>query len=205
MNLFKSFKSANPVDTTMANNTELNGNQNGQSQMADDNPKILPEVPERIFIENEKPIAKTQAEPANEQEDQHDLQALYRYLERNLETKGYEHALINPDSSSMEEHILFINNELHLMISRVKTYYSGYLRKIDFHMETRKRNGMIETVEELITHKETILDELNIVKTIEADATNGTGACQNLIISYKKGFRNGMAAITYGTIFGKRN
>lgn len=205
MNLFKSFKATSAVDGAMANGHDPDTSENGLSQTAHETQKSQPDIPEKIFIESEKPIAKTTSEPPDEKQEQNNLEALYRYLERNLESKGYEHALMNPDSSLMEEHVQFINNEVHLMISKVKTYYSSYMRIIEFHLETRRRNGMIETVEELMMQKDTILDEIKIVGTIEEDAQNGKGASQNLILSYKKGFRNGMAAITYGTVFGKRN
>lgn len=110
---------------------------------------------------------------------------------------------MNPDSSLLEEHIQFIQNDLNLLISKVKNYYSGYVRTIDFHIETRKKNGMIETVEELLTHKATVLDEIKLVLAIEEDTNNGRGLSQNLILGYKKGFRNGFAAITYNTVLSK--
>jgi hypothetical protein len=206
MNLFNLFKTTTTADTGLTTSSELNANQSNQPlPEVDDDPKILPEIPEKIFIENEKPKPKTTMELSDEKPELNNLQTLYRYLEQNLESKGYEHALMNPDSSLMEEHVQFINNDLNLMISKVKTYYGGYLRTIDFHIETRKRNGMIETVEELMTHKDAILDEIKIVSTIEDEANNGKGVSQNLVLGYKKGFRNGMAAITYGTVFGKKN
>jgi hypothetical protein len=205
MSLFNLFNTSSAAETIQAAAPVLSTSENTATPAADDHPKALPEIPEKIFIESEKPKSKTTMEPSDEKLELNNLQTLYRYLEQNLEPKGYEHALMNPDSSLMEEHVQFINNDLNLMISKVKTYYGGYLRTIDFHIETRKRNGMIETVEELVTHKEAILDEIKIVNEIEEDANNARGVSQNLVLGYKKGFRNGMAAITYGTVFGKKN
>lgn len=165
--------------------------------------KPPPEIPEHIFIEYSKPIQKESME-SEDKPEVNDLDTLYRYLEQNLEKKGYEDALMNPDTSYMEEHIQFIQNELNLLIAKVHTYYGGYMRTIDFHIETRKRNGMVETVDELMTHKETVAERIRKVNEIEQSAKNGNGISQNLVLSYRKGYRNGFAAITYNTVLGKK-
>jgi len=165
----------------------------------------LPEIPENVFIEYATAKPKDKMEPSETKQEVNDLQSLYRYLEQNLEKKGYEDALVNPDTSYMDEHVQYIGNELGLLIAKIKTYYSGYMRTIDFHIETRKRSGMIETVDELLSHKETVLEEIKIVAVIETDAGKGIGLSQNLILGYKKGFRNGFAAITYNSVLGRKN
>ncbi len=104
-----------------------------------------------------------------------DLRTLFQFLEQNLEKKGYEDALMNPDTSFMEEQVKYVNNELDLVIAKVKSYYDNHLREVNFHIETRKRNGMVETVEELITHKATMDAEVLQVKAIEEDSRKGNG------------------------------
>lgn len=162
-----------------------------------------PEVPEHIFVEYEKPTNKPPMETNETPMQVNNLQTLYQHLAQNLEKKGYEDALMNPDSSYMQEQIRYIQNELNLLISKVNSYYSGFLRQIDFHIDTRKRSGMIETVEELIAHKATIEDEMKIVSDIELAAENGNGVTENLFLSYKKGFKNGLAAITFNTVLNR--
>jgi len=164
-----------------------------------------PEIPENVFIEYAKPKPKPSMDTNEVKPEASDLQTLYRYLEQNLEKKGYEDALINPDTGYMEEQVLYINNELALLISKIKTYYAGYMRTIDFHIETRQRSGMIETVDELIAHKETVAGEMKIVLSIEEDSIQRVGLSQNPILSYRKGFRNGFAAITYNTVLSRKN
>jgi hypothetical protein len=164
-----------------------------------------PEVPEHVFVEASKSKpAKASAEQPQARAA-NDIHTLYQYLEQNLEKRGYEDALINPDTSYMEENVLYINNDLLLLIARVKTYYTGYLRTIDFHIDSRSRSGMLETVDELVTFKKTVEQEMDEVETIGKDADTGKGLCQNLVLGYKKGFRNGFAAITYNAVFGKRH
>lgn len=197
MNLFNLFKRpdgpVSTLDTTPANGSESHHYT-----------PPAPDIPENIFIEQSAPKTPPVESPETIG-GIHNLHTLYQYLENNLESRGYEDALMNPDSSIMEEQVQYIQNELNLLISRVKTYYSGHLRSVDFHIETRKRSGMIETVEELLSHRETILDEIKAVASIEADTAEGRGLSQNLILGYRKGFRNGFAAITYNSILGKRN
>lgn len=163
-----------------------------------------PDIPEQIFVEYEKPKTKPRMEPIEQTQDVNNLETLYRYLEQNHESKGYEDALMNPDTSYMQEQIQYLQNELNLIISRVTTYYRNYMRQIDFHIETRKRNEMVEMVDELLAHKASIEDEMKIVSSIQEDAKNSNGITQNVCLSYKRGFKNGFAAITYNTIFSRK-
>lgn len=163
------------------------------------------EIPENIFVEFEKPSKPTHMEPTDEKDDVNDLKALYKFLEQSHEKKGYEDALMNPDTSSMEEQVVLLQNGLSLMLSKVKTHYSTYLRNIDFHLETRKRNGMVETVDELETHKQNIKEEISIVQAIEQEALKSTGLSQNMILSYRRGFKNGFAAITFNNILSRKS
>lgn len=167
--------------------------------------KSTHEIPEHIFVEYQKPNQSTPMEPTETPQEVNDIYSLYRYLEQNLEKKGYEDALMNPDTSYMEEHVRFLQNELNIRISKVSTYYKNHLRQIDFHIETRKRHEMIEMVDELLTKKATVEDEMKILSSIEEAAKITSGITQNVALSYRKGFRNGFAAITYGTILSKKN
>lgn len=202
MKLFN-FLQENPRDQHLISASEQEGleNHNGQAKDVKEAPV---EIPEDVFVEYEKPSKKLSSEN-NERPEVNNLKFLYDFLERNLEKKGYEDALVNPDTSYMEENILHIRNELSLVISKTRIYYLRYLRTIDFHLDTRKKNGMVETVEELIAYRENVEQEFEIVSSIEADATKGIGLSQNPILGYKKGFRNGFAAITYNTILANRD
>lgn len=169
-----------------------------------DSEQALPEIREEVFIEYDKPRKSTMNNIETGPEV-NNLQTLYKFLEKSYEKEGYEDALVNPDTSYLKQNILQIQNELSLTIAKVKTYYSSHLRQINFHIETRKRNGMIEIVEELVTHRETIEEEINTVTIIESDAKKNEGLCSNLFLSYTRGFNNGFAAITYNKILGSSN
>ena len=63
---------------------------------------------------------------------------------------------------------------------------------------------MVDTVEELKMKKEIAESHLKKIKEIETDAKNKTGDSEGIIISYRRGFENGLAAITHHNIL-KRN
>ena len=192
----------NPLRNNPDDETTLRGNDFNDAA-GNESTDTLPEIPEHVFVEYEKP--KPSAMETNGMKSEiFDIRTIYQHLEQSLEKKGYEEALINPDSSYLEEQLNYISNELRLVIARAKTYYNGHIKQINFHIETRKRNGMIEMVDELLTRKAIIEDELNSVLAIEQDAANRTGLCENLFLTYRRGFLNGLAAITDNTIFQNR-
>lgn len=204
MSLFNFVRSSNGTSTIDEVKTEKVLTLQGMAPQEPVARTAPPEVPEHVFVEASKSKpSKAVAEPPQTHAT-NDIHTLYQYLEQNLEKRGYEDALINPDTSYMEENVLYINNDLQLLIARVKMYYTGYLRTIDFHIDSRGRSGMLETVDELVTHKKTVEEEMREVEAIGKDANEGKGLCQNLVLGYKKGFRNGFAAITYNAVLGRR-
>jgi hypothetical protein len=158
------------------------------------------DIPEEVFVEYDHPSKKHKMEEQNAPEEIFDLDKLYKFLDQNLEKKGYEDALVNPDTFYMDQHVRILQNELDLLVARIQNDYRTHINKIDFHLDTRKRSGMIETVEELLTHKKTVEQNIQEVTNIHADSKRGEGLSQNIILSYKKGFQNGFAAITFNTI-----
>lgn len=217
MSLFNFFKDqknplgASPKEVnTMASELKMLNGHNDELSQKRNNGQHTPtteraDVPEHVFIEYEKPKPKGSAEPNEVKPEVNDLQSLYRHLEQNLEKNGYEDALTNPDTSYMEEEIQYINNDLGLLIAKIKTYYSSHMRNVDFHIDTRKRSGMIETVDELLSYRETILEDIRKVSEIESDTKKEVGLSQNLVLSYRRGFRKGFAAITYGTVLSRKH
>jgi len=204
MSLFNFARSSNGTSTVEEVKTEKPLTLHGIAPQERIAGTATPEVPEHVFVEASKSKpAKTSVEPPPAR-SMNDIHTLYQYLEQNLEKRGYEDALINPDTSYMEENVLYINNDLQLLIAKVKMYYTGYLRTIDFHIDSRSRSGMLETVDELVAHKKTVEEEMREVESIGNDAYEGKGLCQNLVLGYRKGFRNGFAAITYNAVLGRK-
>ncbi len=163
----------------------------------------LPEIPENVFIEKDKPLNTATEENERQNPTENGINLLFQFLEKNHESKGYDDALVNPDNTHLEQNIEALKNELERTIRKLKTFYEDFIREINFHISSRSRSGMVDTVEELSVKKETAESHIKQIIEIEDDAKNGKGVGQGVIISYTRGFRNGLAAISHHSIMKK--
>jgi hypothetical protein len=162
----------------------------------------LPDVPEDTFIEKEQPGKGAQEEkPANQAIT--GIHMLYEFLDKNYESKGYNDALINPDVTHLDQNLTALKNDLERAIRKVKTFYEDFIRQINFHITSRSRSGMIDTVEELTVKKEIAESHIKQVLEIEEQAKQNQGVGYGIIISYTRGFKNGLAAISAHSILNK--
>lgn len=132
------------------------------------------------------------------------INLLFQFLERNHEGKGYDDALINPDNTHLIQNTEALKNELERTIRRVKTFYEDFVKEIDFHIGSRSRSGMVDTVEELTMKKEIAESHIKKVLEIEDDLRNNKGDSQGIIMSYTRGFKNGLAAISHHSILKRK-
>jgi len=163
----------------------------------------LPEIPEETFIAKEKPDGNP-VDGNQPSQSKVGLNLLYDFLDKNFEEKGYDDALINPDTIHLEQNVTALKNDLSRNIRKVKTFYEDSIREINFHISSRGRSGMIDTVEELTVRKEIAVSHIEQVIEIETLAKENQGVGYGIIISYTRGFKNGLAAISHHTIQ-KRN
>lgn len=163
----------------------------------------LPEIPEKVFIATEPPGAKS-SETVSPQKVENNIDLLFRFLDRNHEENGYNDALRNPDTSHRDQNVDALRAELNRTIRKVNTFYEDFIREINFHIDSRGRSGMVDTVEELKMKKEIAESHIQKVKLIETDAKNHTGDSEGIVISYKRGFENGLAAITHHNILSRK-
>ncbi|AXY73611.1 hypothetical protein D3H65_06270 [Paraflavitalea soli] len=178
------------------NRQQRNGH-NGTSPL-----EAVPDIPEELFIEKEQPEkAPPEAKPANQQNG--GIHQLYEFLDKNYESKGYNDALINPDTTHLDQNVIALKNDLERSIRKVKTFYEDFIRQINFHIVSRSRTGMIDTVEELTVKKETAESHIRQVIEIEDQAKENQGVGHGIIISYTRGFRNGLAAISGHSILNR--
>jgi len=164
------------------------------------NGNTVPDVTEKVFIEKAPGVNDKPEEISAPTGMENNIDLLSRFLDRNHEGKGYDDALINPDSVHLTENMRALKNELERTIRKVKTFYEDFIKEINYHIDSRSRRGMVDTVEELKMKKE--ISESHILKVlqIEADAKNNTGDSQGILISYERGFKNGLAAISHHAI-----
>ena len=161
-----------------------------------------PEIPEKIFIENDS--TKNVDKEHENLSINYNIDILYKFLDHNYESNGYDDALRNPDIKHMDQNIEALRNDLFRRIKRVKTFYEDFIKEIDFHIESRSRSGLLDTVDEMKMKKQIAESHINKVIQIEADAHASKGDGQGIIISYSRGFKNGLAAISHHNILSKR-
>lgn len=177
-----------------------NGNKN---TFNDANPSINGTHAEELHVEKDRHTHNETPEKNNGSAIQNGINLLFQYLDKNYEMKGYDDALINPDNIHLEQNIAALRNDLERTIRKVKTFYEDFIRETDFHISSRSRSGMIDTVEELKVKKETAENHIRQVLEIEQEAKNNKGVGEGIIISYTRGFRNGLAAISHHSIMKK--
>ena len=82
------------------------------------------------------------------------IDVIYNYLKDDYESKGYNDALTNPDSSYKEMNKSMIKSTLEVKFKQVRLRYEDDLQTIEFHITSRKEAGLIELVKELETKKD---------------------------------------------------
>lgn len=155
------------------------------------------DIPEHVFIDNEQELIPKNYNPLK---SENNIELLFDFLDKNHETKGYDDALMNPDVNHMEQNIQALKNQLERTIRRVKTFYEDFIKEIDFHIDSRSRSGMVDVVDELKMKKSIAESHVQKVLDIEVEAKSNTGDSQGMIISYTRGFMNGLSAISHHTI-----
>lgn len=171
------------------------------------------DISENLFIEKEDLYQDVNKQdlnviPKGEQQktavNENGINVLYQFFEKSYEAKGYDDALINPDSDHLQQNIISLKYDLERNIKKVKTFYEDFINEIDFHITSRSRSGMVDTVEELEMKKSIAENHTKKVLEIEEDAKNNRGDCQGIVMSYTRGFRNGLAAISNHSIINRK-
>ena len=124
------------------------------------------------------------------------IDLIYNFLKDDYESKGYDDALTNPDSSYKEMNKAMIKSSLEVKFKQVRRRYEDDLRTIDFHINSRKEAGLIELVKELETKKEILLQHVKELNTMEKDFMDEAPYMMGMLYSYERGFLRGLAALS---------
>jgi len=130
-------------------------------------------------------------------------QLIDNFLFKDYDRQGYQDALINPDSSNAESSKEILKSQLEIIIDKALSYYNDKIKDFDFHIKTRNENGMLDTVAEIESEKLKALEEVNKIEIILSEAKENKGKGHIIVLSYEKGFKRGLAAITAAKLFGK--
>jgi len=144
-----------------------------------------------LFVEEETSVLSS-----NSQLEKYNLEKIYAFAEIDYEQKGYDDAIINPDNSYSEDNIKLLKLDLSIRIKRAYKTYEDHLKDIEFHIETRKNAGLIDTVKLLESELSKVKDSIEQVKEIEADFREDKGLVERISLSYKRGFMRGLAAMS---------
>jgi hypothetical protein len=132
------------------------------------------------------------------------LETIYKFLQSDFESKGYDDALINPDDSYKTDNFLLIKYDLQILLHQVSTYHDDLLRELDFHIQSRSRAGLVDLVEELKNRKEMVNEHIGKVLQIRTELENESGMTQRILLSYQRGFMKGLSAITQSNVLNKQ-
>src|ERR1700712_2191687 len=138
----------------------------------------LPEISENVFLENEKQDTHSAVDNIGAPNSMNGINLLFQLLERNHESKGYDDALVNPDHTHLNENVKALKNDLERTFRKVKTFYQDFIKEIDFHIDSRSRTGMVDTVGELTVKKEIAETHIQQVIEIEKESKSDTGVGQ---------------------------
>lgn len=126
----------------------------------------------------------------------YNLDEIYDYASVDFEQRGYQDALTNPDTSYKEENIDLLLMDLEIRIQRAELYYSNLLLDLDFHILSRKDAGLIDTVKQLESQKDKILDSQSQIVKIKEEFLEKEGLNKRITFSYKRGFNRGLASMS---------
>lgn len=132
------------------------------------------------------------------------IETIYKFLQSDFESKGYDDALINPDDSYKTDNFLLIKYDLQILLHQVGTYHDDLLRELDFHIQSRSRAGLIDLVEELKNRKEMVNEHVAKVLQIKKELESESGMTQRILLSYQRGFMKGLSAITQSNVLNKQ-
>lgn len=151
----------------------------------------LPEIKREDFVDDSDPneeIIKTEFGTSMP------IDAIYAYIEQDYEEQGYTDAMCNADSSYKESKKTIIINGLKRRFQQVNLRYQQDLRTIDVQICIIEEQGMINTASALKARKETYLEHMHTISTMENDLENGDLKILSMIDSYDRGFLRGLAA-----------
>jgi hypothetical protein len=124
------------------------------------------------------------------------LDSIYNYASTDFEDKGYDDAIVNPDLSYSTDNLKLLRYDLEIMIKRAFRTYDDYIKDLNFHVESRKSAGLIDTVKLLESQLSKVDEAIKELKTIEAEFKEGVGLVERISLSYQRGFSRGLAAMS---------
>lgn len=128
------------------------------------------------------------------------MDQIYKYLQIDFESRGYEDALSNPDISYRDMNKKLIISNLKVLFKQIKQSYFDILNKTEFHIKSREQAGLIDIVEQLKNRKNLLDNHISEINKMEADLEKGEDYMIGMLLSYERGFLRGLAALSLETL-----
>jgi hypothetical protein len=179
-------------------------------------------IPENIFLE--KPVEESSSDVFHNSKSEHNydltsnvlgvtydgqliqgIDSVHLFITIDLDKKGYNDALTNPDSSNLKDNLKLLYYDLTIVIERALSYYDEKIKELEAYYKSRNNLGLTDLADEIATEKNKILELVEKVKKIEEEATRNEGKGQRMLLSYEIGFKRGLAALTASKLFPKNN
>jgi len=157
--------------------------------------QTLPEIKAEDFIDNSDPNSKD-----NNLSITMPMDEIYKYLQIDFESRGYEDALCNPDISYRDMNKKLIISNLKVLFKQVKQIYIDSLNKTEFHIKSRSQAGLIDIVELLKNRKDMLDNHMKEIIKMEEDLEKGEDYMIGMLLSYERGFLRGFAALSLETL-----
>lgn len=131
------------------------------------------------------------------------VDALETFMNTNMEKTGYVDCLVNWDSSHMEMNKDIIKTELGKKIADAISFYEDHVKDFQLHIKTRTQSGLMDVVDELQSEQNKINEKISALKSLATDLKNNV-AKFTILLTYERGFKRGLAALTADKLLGKK-
>ncbi len=158
--------------------------------------ETLPEIKEKDFIDNSEPTEQRNSTYSVEFGSRLPIDIIYGFLKEDYENKAYYDALTNPDKSYKETNLAIIRSSLEIKFKQVLLKYEDMLRRIEFHVKSRKEAGLIDLVEQLSAEKRIYEKHVEEITKMKQDLDKGELYMTGIFKSYEVGFTRGLASLS---------
>jgi len=124
------------------------------------------------------------------------IDQIFDYVNQDFESRGYQDAIVQPDTHYLNENVELIKNDYQLVIDKAAYKYKEFLTELEFHIATRTSMGLTEIVQGLEAKKKITQQHLAFVEDEMKAIQANKGKVQRIKLSYTKGFKRGASALS---------
>ena len=122
------------------------------------------------------------------------IDAIYSFIKRDFEQKGFDDAMVNPENSYKESGKTLIKNELMQLFEQVRLKYRNDLRLLQVQIDNMEKQGLPVQAANLYARKETYEEHMKKIEEMEKKIESEEECMMSPIFTYERGFLKGLAA-----------